>query len=157
MTDNTLEVNIEMLIRKPVADVYAAFVDPALTTKFWFTKSSGVLTSGARVRWDWEMYGVGTDVVVKALEEDRRILIAWDDGDTVEWIFTPRAPGETFVTIINTGFTGTPDEIVAKAINAKGGFTTVLCGAKAFLEYGITLNLIADHAPDALVEGWPRQ
>ena len=47
-----------MLIRKPVAEVYTAFVDPAITTKFWFTKSSGRLEVGQRVQWDRETYGV---------------------------------------------------------------------------------------------------
>jgi hypothetical protein len=32
-----------MLVRKPVADVFEAFVKPDITTKFWFTKSSGRL------------------------------------------------------------------------------------------------------------------
>jgi uncharacterized protein YndB with AHSA1/START domain len=31
----------EMLIRKPVEEVFEAFVNPAVTTKFWFTKSRG--------------------------------------------------------------------------------------------------------------------
>ena len=30
-----------MLIRKPTAEVFEAFVDPAITSKFWFTKSTG--------------------------------------------------------------------------------------------------------------------
>ncbi len=36
-------VKTEMLIRKPVAEVFEAFVDPEVTTKFWFAKSSGRL------------------------------------------------------------------------------------------------------------------
>jgi len=32
-----------MLIRRPVAEVFEAFVDPAITTRFWFTRSSGRL------------------------------------------------------------------------------------------------------------------
>jgi uncharacterized protein YndB with AHSA1/START domain len=36
----------EMLIRKPVAEVFEAFIDPAITTKFWFTKGSGRLEPG---------------------------------------------------------------------------------------------------------------
>ena len=28
-----------MLIRKPVADVFEAFINPDITTKFWFTKA----------------------------------------------------------------------------------------------------------------------
>jgi uncharacterized protein YndB with AHSA1/START domain len=30
-----------MLVRRPVAEVFAAFIDPEVTTQFWFTKSSG--------------------------------------------------------------------------------------------------------------------
>ncbi len=139
----------EMLIRKPIEEVFQAFIDPAITTKFWFTKSSGKLAKGTRVRWDWEMYGVSADVNVIDIQENKRILIDW--GSTVEWIFTSRAANETFVMITNTGFTGTDDEIVNQAIDSMGGFTIVLCGLKAFLEHGILLNLIADKAPDANV------
>ena len=31
-----------MLIRKPVAEVFEAIVNPEITTKFWFTRSSGL-------------------------------------------------------------------------------------------------------------------
>jgi len=40
----------QMLIRKPVAEVFEAFVDPAITTKFWFTESSGRLEPGKTIR-----------------------------------------------------------------------------------------------------------
>jgi uncharacterized protein YndB with AHSA1/START domain len=53
-----------MLIRRPVADVFAAFIDPETTTKFWFTKSSGRLEPGKQVKWEWEMYGTSTQVIV---------------------------------------------------------------------------------------------
>lgn len=140
-----------MLIRRPVADVFEAFVDPAVTTKFWFTKSSGRLEAGKRVRWDWEMYGVGDEVYVEALVPGERISLQWSDGTKTEWTFAPRGDGATFVTITPTGFTGTGDEIVAQAIDAMGGYTIVLCGLKAWLEHGIALNLVADKAPDANV------
>jgi uncharacterized protein YndB with AHSA1/START domain len=82
-----------MLIRRPVGEVFEAFADPAVTSRFWFTKGSGRLEPGARFRWDWEMYGVGTDVLVKAIEPGRRILIDWntaDDPTEVEWLFEAR-------------------------------------------------------------------
>ena len=62
-------VKAQMLIRKPVKDVFEAFVNPAITTKFWFTRSSGKLEAGKEVRWEWEMYGVSAQVRVKALLE----------------------------------------------------------------------------------------
>jgi len=38
-----------MLIRKPVAEVFEAFTNPKITSKFWFTKGSGKLEAGAKV------------------------------------------------------------------------------------------------------------
>ena len=35
-----------MLIRRPVADVFEAFINPDVTTRFWFTGSSGRLEAG---------------------------------------------------------------------------------------------------------------
>ena len=49
-----------MLIRKPVAQVFEAFIDPAITTKFWFTKSTGRLEPGKHITWTWEMYDIST-------------------------------------------------------------------------------------------------
>ena len=45
-------VEAQMLIRRPVADCFEAFVNPEITTKFWFTKSSGRLALGKKIRWD---------------------------------------------------------------------------------------------------------
>lgn len=33
----------QVMIRRPAAEVFEAFVDPGVTTRFWFTKSSGRL------------------------------------------------------------------------------------------------------------------
>lgn len=139
-----------MLIRRPAAEVFAAFVDPAVTTKFWFTRSSGPLAPGGRVRWQWEMYGAATDVRVLAFEPSRRLLVEWDIDTaptTVEWRFTPRGDGATFVEIANAGFAGSGEEIVAQALDSVGGFTLVLAGLKALLEHGVALNLVGDRFP----------
>jgi uncharacterized protein YndB with AHSA1/START domain len=64
-----------MLIRKPVADVFEAFVNPAITTKFWFTKSTGRLATGQQVQWQWKMYGISIPVTAKTIERNKRIVI----------------------------------------------------------------------------------
>ena len=58
----------EMLIRRPVDEVFEAFVDPEMTSKFWFTKGSGRLEAGKQVQWDWEMYGASAPVDVIEVE-----------------------------------------------------------------------------------------
>lgn len=47
-----------MFIRRPAAEVFEAFVDPSITTRFWFTRGSGRLEPGRQVQWDREMYGI---------------------------------------------------------------------------------------------------
>ena len=143
-------VKTQMLIRRPVREVFEAFVDPAVTTRFWFTRSTGRLEPGKSVRWDWEMYGVSAQVQVDAIEAEQRILVTWQGpGPQIEWTFQPR-PGEaTLVTITNSGFSR-EDDAVAQAIDSMGGFSFLLAGAKAFLEHRIALNLTADHHPDAI-------
>ena len=39
-TVNNNFAKAEMLIRKPVSEVFQAFIDPEVTRKFWFTKGS---------------------------------------------------------------------------------------------------------------------
>ncbi|MDP3803180.1 SRPBCC family protein [Brevundimonas sp.] len=145
-----------MLIRRPVAEVFKAFVDPDVTARFWFSQGGGPLEPGARVRWTWAMYGMGTDVVVKAVEPGRRILIDWDvdsDPTEVEWTFEARGSG-TWVEVFNRGFPGARDEQVAKALDSTGGFALVLAGAKIWLEQGIDPRFVVDRHPDARVAGW---
>ena len=147
-----------MLIRRPVADVFAAFIDPDITTRFWFTKSSGRLETGKEVTWEWEMYGASTQVVVKAIEPNKRILIEWDGYSgrtTVEWKFGPQKDGTTFVSITESGWTGDADDLLNYVVDSTGGFTWTLAGLKALLEHHVRLNLVADRFPQGPEETYP--
>ncbi|CAN5686318.1 SRPBCC family protein [soil metagenome] len=148
-----------MLIRRPVAEVFDAFIDPAITTRFWFSKGSGRLIEGAQVRCDWQMFGVGADVRVRTIEDHRRIIVDWGSADddawtTVAWDFDPRTDDTTFVRITNSGFQGSGDDVYRQACDSTQEFSFLLAGLKAFLEHGIALRLVPDHFPDGLVEGW---
>lgn len=140
-----------MLIRRPVAEVFNAFVDPAVTTRFWFDRASGPLVAGETVTWYWDHYGVSGDVVVRALEPNRRIAIDWPTP--VEWVFTPRSDDTTFVSITASGFEGSDDEKVAQALDATEGFNLVIAACKALLEHGIELRVVADKSPGGGDEG----
>jgi uncharacterized protein YndB with AHSA1/START domain len=147
----------QILIRKPVAQVFEALIDPTITSHFWFSKGSGRLETGKRVRWDWEMYGQHTEVDVKSIEKNKRILIEWngpENPSSVEWTFEDKDDNTTFVIVKNWDFGGDTNKVVAEAIDSTGGFTFLLAALKVFLEHGIEPNFVLDHAPDALVEGW---
>jgi len=139
-----------MLIRKPIHEVFEAFADPAVTTKFWFTRSTGKLEKGKTVEWTWDMYNVSSQVEVKELIPHQKIRIEWggknEERTRVEWSFRSVAE-HTFVDIRMYGFTGEGSELLKKVTGSVGGFCWVLAGAKAWLEFGIRLNLVADRYP----------
>ena len=144
-----------MLIRRPISDVFEAFINPEITTQFWFTKSSGRLEVGKQVQWDWEMYDISIPVTAIVIEPSKRIVIEWpgySGPTTVEWIFAPQEDGTTFVSITEAGFTGDADELVKQVTDSTQGFTLVLAGLKAFVEHNIRLNLVADRFPKGVEE-----
>ena len=146
-----------MLIRRPVADVFTAFIDPDITTRFWFTKGSGRLEVGKQVKWEWEMYGASNQVTVIAIEHNRRILIEWDGYSgrtTVEWKFAPQKNG-TFVSITESGWTGDADDLLQYVTESTQGFTWTLAGLKALLEHNVRLNLVADRFPKGPEDPYP--
>jgi len=58
----------EMLIRKPVNEVFEALVNPDITSRFWFTKGSGRLQEGKTIEWQWETYRFRRSVPVEGRE-----------------------------------------------------------------------------------------
>lgn len=141
-------VETQMLIRRPVSTVFQAFIDPEITTNFWFTKSTGKLEIGKTVTWEWEMYGASAEVLVKDIIQDHKITLEWGKPvTTVEFEFSPITPDATYVVIKNFGFNLEGEELIQAIKDNTGGFTTLLDGLKAYLEHHIRLNLVADKYP----------
>ena len=142
-------VETQMLIRKPVDVVFNAFIDPAITTNFWFTKSTGKLETGKRIRWEWEMYGISTEVMANEIIPNKKISTVWGSPPVnVDYEFEEMGKDQTYVVIKSYGFEQTGDELIDIVKDNTGGFTTVLDGLKAWLEHGIRLNLILDKFPN---------
>ncbi|ATB45105.1 SRPBCC family protein [Corallococcus macrosporus] len=140
-----------MMIRRPAADVFAAFVDPAITTKFWFSRGSEPLRPGGTAQWFWDWYGVSTTVRVLDFEPGARLRMEWGDAarkTVVEWTFTALSPERTYVRVVESGFQGDDKAVVASALDSTGGFNLTLAGAKAWLEHGVQLGLVPDHVPE---------
>ena len=94
------------------------------------------------------MYNVSSGIQVKEIIPNKKITIEWDDPTTtVDFEFTALTDNSTYVVIKNYGFSQTGDDLIEIIKNNTGGFTTVLDGLKAYLEFGIELNLIGDKFP----------
>lgn len=143
-------VKAEMFIRKDVAEVFQAMVDPAITTKIWFTKSSGKLEKGKTIEWEWEMYNHKVNVEVLEIIENQKIIFNWGNYDRpsiVEWEFRA-IEGGTFVSVTNEIEHDTPEKLIAEVRDSTEGFTLVLANLKAYLEFNILLNLVGDRFPE---------
>ena len=153
MSTPTLVAKAEMLIRRPVSTVFEAFVDPRVTSRFWFSRGSARLEAGQSVRWDWEMYDFSVAAKVKVVEPNARLVVEWTGygyPTDITWVFTARPDGTTFVSITNAGFRGALAEVATLAADATEGFAFVLAGTKALLEHGVELRLVPDRFPDGL-------
>ena len=137
---------IELLIRRPAASAYRAFVEPEMLAKFWLRRASEPLTPNGRARWEFLVRGAAATLEVHSMIENQHIATTWDDDTTIDFRFSELEPELTLVRVTQAGFTGSPDEIVAKALDATQGFTLVLCELKALLEQNVTLNAVRDKA-----------
>ncbi|WP_270090246.1 SRPBCC domain-containing protein [Sphingobacterium sp. SYP-B4668] len=149
MNKKDIVIEVQMLIRKPAQDVFLAFVDPEITKNFWFTKGSALLEKGRTVSWEWEMYGVSTAVTVLDILPNEKISVSWGEPKTnIDFLFQSIDAQSTYLRIQNYGFEDLDDStLMSFIIDSTGGFTTVIDGLKAYLEKGISLNLIADKFP----------
>ena len=156
MSDNNLKCSeAQMLIRKPVSEVFQAFIDPELTKHFWFTKGSDKLEVGKTVTWEWEMYNFSTKVVAKEIAANQKIAIEWftsEQPTNVDFEFKTLSDGTTFVSIKHYGFDKTGDELLEAIKDSTEGFAIVLAGLKAYLQHNINLNLILDKFPKEIME-----
>jgi uncharacterized protein YndB with AHSA1/START domain len=137
---------VNMLVRRPPAEVFDAFVRPEILTKFWLSRASGPLEPGKTVTWEFMVPGASAETYVAEMVRDRLIRISWDDGTTVSFTFEPYSDGGTRVEVVNGGFSGNAEEVMEAALEATQGFTIVLCDLKATLEHGQSLGFVRDKA-----------
>lgn len=145
--ESKIFVQAQMLIRKPIQEVFEAFINPEITTNFWFTKSTGKLEEGKTIIWEWEMYNAKSEVKVLQIIPNRLIKTGWGlFSNNVDYEFKEMEKG-TLVIIKSYGYSEKGDELLSVINDNTGGFTTVLDGCKAYLEHGINLKLIEDKFP----------
>ncbi|EUJ52574.1 SRPBCC domain-containing protein [Listeria fleischmannii] len=142
-----MKTNVSLLIKKSVDAVFEAFINPEITTKFWFTKSSGKLVKGEKITWEWEMYGVSDEISVLEIIPSSRIHIRDSNLKETIFEFETYSETETIVKIENGEF-----DQLSEIVDSTEGYTLVLSGLKAYLEHGIQLNLVEDKHPKARID-----
>lgn len=141
-----------MLIRKPAAEVFEAFIEPDITSQFWYSRGSGRLDTGKPVTWYWDDYNASSEVTAHAIIKDKLIFFTWPGPDGLATIvnitFTARGSKATYVQVEEKGWEPGMKGLINIIVGQTEGWTLVLAGLKAFLEHGIRLNLVPDQNPN---------
>jgi len=155
-------VKAQMLIRVPVNEVFEAMTNPAITSAFWFTKSSGRVEANTTLVWEWGWFGVKDTVKILDVTSGKHISLQWNLGDLtthVEMFFEERSANTTLIRVTEKNFWSDEpkddpklDEKITLMLGQNGGWNLVLANLKAWLEHGIQLNLIADQNPDHVIQ-----
>jgi uncharacterized protein YndB with AHSA1/START domain len=143
---DSLEARAAMPIRASADKVFDAFVDPGIITKFWLARSSGPLTAGATVQWEFMVPGATETVEVTDFRAPEHLGFGWSDGVRVDLRIAKSKSDHVVVTFTASGFRNASD-----AVDATEGFSIVLCDLKTLLESGRSANLVRDKA--ALIAG----
>jgi uncharacterized protein YndB with AHSA1/START domain len=134
---------VSLKIRKPVAEVYEAVVDPKKLSGYFVQSSTGPLVEGTTVKWSFAEAPEPFDVIVREVVENERIVLEWPGGHSyitrVEIAFKPLDNGNTMVQISEGGWRLEKDDIQLPCGNA-GGWMHMMCSLKGYLDYGINLR-----------------
>lgn len=142
--DMTFTVNAR--IAREVGEVFEAVANPAELSRYFTTGGArGRLESDTTVTWDFHDYPGEFPVYVLEVEEDRRIVMQWDNPDgepartTVTFSFEALDGGRTLISITESGWQNSETGLRASYGNCHG-WTQMLCALKAYLEHGINLR-----------------
>lgn len=83
---NSVTIATQMKGGKPAANMFEAFIDAKITSKFWFSSFMGKLKPAHTVIWTQEKYQVSTKVIVKKIMANALIQIEWGEPSrAVPW------------------------------------------------------------------------
>lgn len=134
---------VQLKIRKPVAQVFEAVVNPAKLSGYFVKTSSGPLATGTTVKWSFAEAPGEFDVITREVIPNERIVFEWpsDRGalTRVEMSFVPLDASNTMVKVSESGWKADEKGFELSHGNAGGWMHMMLC-LKGYLEFGINLR-----------------
>ncbi|WP_333618136.1 SRPBCC domain-containing protein [Dietzia sp.] len=144
-----LGFTISGYISKPVSETYEAVADPERLSKYFTTGGAhGRLEGGTTVTWDFADFPGAFPVKVLEAIENERIVIEWASGEgvtadgatRVTFEFEPIDDNTRTLVSITEAAWKPGDEGAKAAFGNCYGWTTMLAGMKAWIEYGVVLR-----------------
>jgi uncharacterized protein YndB with AHSA1/START domain len=132
-------------IRKPVAEVFDAVVNPKKLSGYFTTGgSSGALVPGSTVTWDFADFPGAVPVHVREVVPERLIVLQWQAADgeydtTVRMEFEALDDRSTLIRISESGWKETQKGLDSSYGNCSG-WMQMLCCLKVYAEQGNNLR-----------------
>jgi uncharacterized protein YndB with AHSA1/START domain len=132
-------------IRKPVAEVFDAVVNPKKLSGYFTTGgSSGALVAGSTVTWDFADFPGAFPVHVREIVPERLIVLQWQAADgeydtTVRMEFEALDDRSTLIRISESGWKETQKGLDSSYGNCSG-WMQMLCCLKVYAEQGKNLR-----------------
>ena len=134
-------VKVEDRIARPVAEVLEAIVDPEQMARYFLSRGSGRMTSGAKLDWEWAGAAAKLPIQVRSATADT-VTFLWSATGTPTQVTLALAPdGDgTKLTATELPFE-LSEEAAARAIGQTRGWTDFCCCLRAYLQHGIDLRV----------------
>ncbi len=133
-------ITVSQLITCQVSDAFDAFVEPSRITQFWISSTTGPLSEGAKVTWQFMVPGAVDTVTVDIFKRPSLFQLAWSDGSKTRFEFSESAGDNTKVSI--TAEVSAGADLMDQVVNTTEGYSIVLCDLKTLLESGRSANLV---------------
>lgn len=132
-------------IKKPVAEVFNAVVQPELMSQYFISQSTGPLVAGTSVIWTFGDFNVSKEVQVLEVVDNERIVLGWNaTGPTnrVELQFSDVSTAAGQCTLVKVREKCLPlDDTAVKRVKGQTyGWVHFLFTLKAFVELGVNMR-----------------
>lgn len=138
-----LQVEVELIISKPVHEVFEAIVAPEKMANYFITNGSCRLEEGKNVIWRWDDVGAELPItVIKVDEEQHFISFTWSASGvktTVEIKLESLEGVKTSVKVSENDWESDEEGIKRYGQQTQGWVDMLTC-MKAYLEFGINLR-----------------
>lgn len=138
-----LEIKAAIEIQKPAAVVFEAITDPAQMSRYFISRSTGIMEDGKQLVWNFPEFDIDVPVRVGKLVQNQYLSFYWAGDDQkellVEISLASRENGSTVVTVTEKGMNNDEAGINWLKGNTEGWANFLAC-LKAYLEYGINLR-----------------
>lgn len=136
-----MKTETKMEIRKPAAEIFEAFVDPAKIGNFWFSSSSERWEAGKTITLRYDEYGAEGQIEVLDIVDNKQIVYEWgrEEGEPrrVTITFREKDRATTVVEVAEDGFADDDPELTAKLVDNKEGWVYALTCLKGYMEFGV--------------------